>query len=90
MTYKEQSEILMSAIQLLMQLYQDISKRTDSLACVWDSEVKKIPSPTGFFFYKQETSLRKQGNTTRQKRQFWNFLKRSYLKCRNFSETNSN
>lgn len=25
-----------------------------------------------------------------QKRQFWNLLKRSYLKCRNFSETNSN
>ena len=53
MTYKEQSELLMSAIQQLMKLYQDISKRTESLTCVWNSEVKKIPSATGFFFYKQ-------------------------------------
>lgn len=42
MTFKEQQETLFTAVQLLMKLYQDLSKRTEPFTCTDNSEVKKI------------------------------------------------
>ena len=41
MTFKEQQETLFTAIQLLMKLYQDISKRSEPFTLTQNSEVKK-------------------------------------------------
>lgn len=41
MTYKEQKETLFTAIQLLMELYQDIAERAEPLTLTCNSELKK-------------------------------------------------
>lgn len=41
MTFKEEQETLFTAIQLLMKLYQDISKRSEPFTLTQNSEVKK-------------------------------------------------
>lgn len=42
MTFKEEQETLFTSIQLLMKLYQDITKRTEPFTITDNSELKKI------------------------------------------------
>lgn len=44
MTFQEQTELLMTAIQSLMALYRDITEIDRPFVCVSFSELKKIPS----------------------------------------------
>lgn len=43
MTTKEQTELLMDAVQKLMKLYKALSEEIPTLTLAWDSELKKIP-----------------------------------------------
>lgn len=52
----------------------DPEPHAPALTLAWDSELKKMPL---------RTKIRRRD---RQKRYFWNSLKRSYPKCRNFLE----
>ena len=42
MNYKEQKETLSNAIQILMELYQDISIRAEPFTMFTNSELKKM------------------------------------------------
>ena len=46
MTYKEQQQKLFTAVQLLMELYQELSLRAEPLSFARNSELKKIPRIT--------------------------------------------
>ena len=46
MNYKEQQQKLFTAVQLLMELYQELSARAEPLSLVRNSELKKIPRIT--------------------------------------------
>lgn len=46
MTYQDLKEKLFDAVQLLMEIYQDLAARAEPLTLTCNSELKKIPRIT--------------------------------------------
>lgn len=67
MTFREQSELLMSAIQQLMRLYQDIATRAEAFTPARDSELKKIRR------FRQNKAFLSRSST------IWQTVRRSFL-----------